>query len=389
MRIWPLIVLAICFGVVFGVSLTVIELGASLTKSVDASIPTIAPPPSPDGPHVVADEEEFNFGNMERDSSKSHVFTVRNTGKAPLELKKGESTCRCTRFEIAQTNLQPGDSTSVTIQWHATVPPGPFRQSATIETNDPSRTQLTFTISGDVTSSIRVDPDSIIFTAVPLNEPQTIQANIYSYRPGQLKVLNYEFLESATADKFEFRSEPMSAKAIAEEKDAQSGVVLYVTVKPGLPLGSFRQKIKINLNLNNNSVELPIEGTTVSDVLVAGSNWDDERSLLTLGTVSQREGTKAELFILAHGSHRNQLHPTVKEIIPDVLKDVLKVHFDQPSAGPNESSIRLPFTVEIPPGTPPMLHLGGQEGKIGEILIDSGDPDAKTIKVRVRFAVGE
>jgi hypothetical protein len=264
-----------------------------------------------------------------------------------------------------------------------------FRSSATIETNDPSRTQLTFTISGDVTSSIRVDPDSIIFTAVPLNEPQTIQAHIYSYRPGELKVLNYEFLETATADKFEFRSEPMSAKAVAEEKDAQSGVVLYITVKPGLPLGSFRQKIKINLNLNNSSVELPIEGTTVSDVLVAGSNWDDEHSLLTLGTVSQREGAKAELFILAHGSHRNQLHPTVKEIIPDVLKDVLKVHFDQPSAGPNESSIRLPFTVEIPPGTPPMLHLGGQEGKIGEILIDSGDPDAKTIKVRVRFAVGE
>ncbi len=385
MRYWPLVLLAICFGVAFGVSLTVIELGASLTKSVDASIPTISPPPSPDGPRVVADEEEFNFGSMERDSSKSHVFTVRNTGKAPLELKKGESTCRCTRFEIAQTTLQPGDSTAVTIQWHATVPPGPFRQSANIETNDPARTQLTFTISGDVTSSIRLEPDSIIFTAISVNKSQTIQANIYSYRPGQLKVLNYEFMETATADKFEFRSEPMPAKTVAEEKDAQSGVVLYVTVKPGLPLGSFRQKIKINLNLNNNSVELPIEGNTVSDVVVAGSNWDDERSLLTLGTVSRSEGAKAELFILAHGSHRNQLHPTVKEVTPDVLK----VHFDQPSVGPNESSIRLPFTVEIPPGTPPMLHLGGQEGKIGEILIDSGDPDAKTIKVRVRFAVGE
>jgi Protein of unknown function (DUF1573) len=389
MRTWPLIILAICFGVAFGVSLTVIELGASLTKSVDASVPTVAPPPSADGPHVVADEEEFNFGSMERDSSKSHVFKISNTGKALLMLKKGESTCRCTRFEIAQTTLLPGESTTVTIQWHATVPPGPFRQSASIETNDPSRTQLTFSISGDVTSSIRVDPDSIFFTAAPLNEPQTLQANIYSYRPGELKVLNYEFMETTTADKFDFRSEPMSAKAVAAEKDAQSGVVLYVTVKPGLPLGSFRQKIKVNLNLNNNSVELPIDGTTVSDIVIAGSNWNDEHSLLTFGTVSQREGAKAELFILAHGPHRNKLHPTVKEVTPDGLKDVLKVHFDEPTDGPNESTIRLPFTVEIPPGTPPMLHLGGQEGKIGEILIDSGDPDVKAIRVRVRFAVGE
>jgi hypothetical protein len=385
MRTWPLVILAICFGVVFGVSLTVIELGASLTKSVDASIPTVAPLPSLDGSHVVADEEEFNFGSMERESSKSHVFTVRNTGKAPLELKKGETTCRCTRFEIAQTLLKPGESTPVTIQWHATVPPGPFRQSATIETNDPSRTQLTFSIFGDVTSPFRIEPESIVFTSVSMNEPQTIKANIYSFRPGELKVLNYEFMETATADKFDFRSEPMSAKDVAAEKDAQSGVVLYITVKPGLPLGAFRQKIKINLNLNNNSIELPIEGNTISDIVVAGSNWDDEHSLLTFGTVSRRDGAKAELFLLTHGSHRNKLHPTVKVIAPDVLK----VHFDQPSAGPDGSSVRLPFTVEIPPGTPPMLHLGGQEGKVGEILIDSGDPDAKTIKIRVRFAVGE
>jgi hypothetical protein len=385
MRLWPLVFLSIFFGAAFGIGLTVMELGASLTSTVDASIPPLVPVASPDGPHVVADQEEYNFGSMERDSHKSHVFTVRNDGKSKLVLKKGESTCRCTQFVIAETNLNPGESTSITIEWHATVPPGPFRQSATIETDDPARPQLTFTITGDVVASIRVDPDTIVFSAISMNEPHTADVNVFSYRPGQLKVVGYEFMESSNADKFTFRAEPMPAKTVQEEKDAQGGVVLHVTVKPGLPLGAFRQKIKINLNLDNNSVELPIEGNTVSDVEVAGASWDDDHSLLTLGTVNRHDGAKAELFILVHGPHRKQLHPTVKEVTPDVLK----VTFGQPVTGENDSSVQLPFTVEIPPGTPPMLHLGGQEGKVGEILIDTGDLDAQTLRIRVRFAVGE
>jgi len=35
------------------------------------------------------------------------------------------------------------------------------------------------------------------------------------------------------------------------------------------------------------------------------------------------------------------------------------------------------------------VHLGGQEGKVGEILIDTGDLDAQTLRILVRFAVGE
>jgi hypothetical protein len=361
------------------------ELGASPAGTVDATLAFNSTPISPDGPHVVADQEEYNFGSMERESTKSHVFVVRNEGRSPLVLKKGESTCRCTKFEIANGTLPPGEATSVTIDWHATVPPGPFRQSATIDTNDPARPQLTFTITGDVTSSHRVVPDSLAFSGISMNEPHTAEVNIFSYRPGQLEVVGHEFTEASTADKFEFRAEPMPAKAVQEEKDAQSGVVLHVTVKPGLPLGAFKQKIVVRLNQTSDPVEVPIEGNTVSDVVVAGRNWDDDKSLLSFGTVSGRDGAKAELFILAHGPHAKQLRPTVKQLTPNVLK----ITVGQPAAGADGSSVRVPLTVEIPAGTPAMLHLGGEEGKIGEILIDTNDPEAETIRIRVRFAVGE
>jgi len=89
-------------------------------------------------------------------------------------------------------------------------------------------------------------------------------------------------MEKFDADKFHIPGRTNASEDRSRGKDAQGGVVLHVTVKPGLPLGTFRQKIKINLNLDNNSVELPIEGNTVSDVEVAGASWDDDHSLLTL-----------------------------------------------------------------------------------------------------------
>jgi hypothetical protein len=385
MRYWILALMAVVSGTLFGVGITVMELGASLTSTVDASLPTKPAEISPDAPRVVADQEEYHFGSMERDSTKSHVFTIRNEGKSLLVLKKGQSTCRCTKFQIENTDLKPGESTTVAIDWHATVPPGSFRQSATIETNDPARPMLTFTIEGDVTTSIKVVPDELVFTAISLNEPHSADASIYSYRDGELKVMGYEFLESANTDKYEFRAEPMPADKVSEEKDAKTGVIVHVTVKPGLPLGAFRQKIKITLNENNEPVELPIMGNTVSDVTLAGPNWDEDRGLLTLGTFSSREGMRAELFILAHGPHRKQLHPTIKQINPDIMK----VTFGEPVEGGADSLIRIPMTLEIPPGLQPMLHLGGQEGKLGEILINTSDPEAETIRVRVRFAIAE
>ena len=62
---------------------------------------------------AVVDQVEYDFGTMERESRKSHRFTIRNEGKGSLVLKKGDTTCRCTKFEIAKTELAPGETTAL------------------------------------------------------------------------------------------------------------------------------------------------------------------------------------------------------------------------------------------------------------------------------------
>src|SRR5215471_3119449 len=126
MRLSIFLLIAAVLGLIFGLGITVIELGASPAGTVDAAF---APHPlvaDDHGPKATPDSEEYDFGAMERDSYKSHTFTIRNDGQSPLNLIKGESTCRCTTFELEKTDLQPGESTNVKIEWHATVPPGQF-----------------------------------------------------------------------------------------------------------------------------------------------------------------------------------------------------------------------------------------------------------------------
>jgi hypothetical protein len=302
-------------------------------------------------------------------------------------LIKGTSTCRCTKFEIVKTDLQPGESTEVNIDWHASsVPIGPFRQSATINTNDPARPQILFTIHGDVTYSFRLVPDTIVLTGVPVNQERTGEARIYSYRPSQLEVTSHEFTDAATADRFDVHIQPLAEAQVKEEKNAQSGVLVSATVKPGLPVGSFRQKIQLKLNLADEpKVDLGIEGTIVSDVLLVGRGWDGDHGLLSFPTVNRTDGAKADLFILAQGDHRKEVRPKVQQVSPEFLK----VTVGEPVELPGGTQVRIPLTVEIPRDLPPQAHMGGVEGKLGEIVLSTGHPEAKELKLRVRFTIVE
>jgi hypothetical protein len=380
-----LILLAVFCGAAMGLGATFAELGPSPTGNVKAAFELGLD--GGHGPRVVIDEEQFDFGSMELDARDAHEFTVRNEGKAPLELREGGVSCGlCTEESIKKALLAPGESTTVEVRWHANKQ-GDFHQSAFVTTSDPARPRLVFVIAGKVMFSHRVEPSDLVFSSVSVKESQTADVLIYSYRDGQLAVLNTKLNDADTADKFDVRTEPMPKKTLEQDKDAKSGVVVHVTTKPGLPLGALRQKIELKLNLDGEpNVEIPISGNIVSDVLMVGRNWDADHGLLRFDSVTSSEGAKAELFLQVHGVHRQQFHPKVTEVSP---ADELKVTIGEPVELAGGDLLRVPVTVEIPRGARPGSHLGGQEGKLGEITIDTGDTDGEKLRLKVRFAVVE
>jgi hypothetical protein len=73
--------------------------------------------------------------------------------------------------------------------------------------------------------------------------------------------------------------------------------------------------------------------------------------------------------------------------VQEVTPDELKVTIGEAVEMPGGNQVRIPVMVEIPPNSRPSVHMGGAEGKLGEIIFDTGHPEAKRLKVRVRFAI--
>ncbi|MCC7085170.1 MAG: DUF1573 domain-containing protein [Pirellulales bacterium] len=390
MRHWVLIVLALLLGIALGFGGTIIELGASPSGTIaqDLAIGDTAVAVDSSAPHVIVENTEFDFGNMERGISQSHTFSVKNGGRGLLTLEKGPVSCGLCIIGVHFDNTPvPSDQTGeVAITWKANSM-GPFRHHADVHTNDPSRPTVQFTIVGKVMNSFRVSPEELVFSGVSATNSATAELRIYSYRSKQVAVTGHKFTVDESADKFEVRAEPLSTKQLHEDPEAKGGVAVFVSTKPGLPVGRLTQKLELTLDLPNNPVvDVPITGMVVSDVqMIGGNEWDSENGLLSLGTVSGRKGAKVEMKLQAHGPHAKDLHPVLKSAKPDLLK----VTFGERRELAGGHFVQVPMTIEIPIGTRPAVHLGNKQGEMGEILIETGHPEANILRIPVRFTVGD
>jgi len=335
-------------------------------------------------PRVVVDAEEYDFGVMDLDAEMSHDFVLRNVGEGVLKLQKGETSCRCTLSELKTTEIPPGESAKVTLTWSGNEALGPYRQTATVFTNDPARPRLELIVSGRITAAARAVPRELVFSQVSAGEPATAEIPLYGYLEEPLEVQDYELARAETAEYFDVAFEPLKPELLKEEAGAKSGFLVRVTVKPGLPQGPFRQTIKVQTNLEGPTpVEIPVKGTVTSDIMVVGPGWSDEHGLLDLAAIGSREGAERRLLLIVRGPHRREVHFEPAEISPDLLR----VELGQTKEVNKGLVLQTPIWIRIPPGSRPANHLGGEQGELGTILLKTGHPKAPLLRIRVRFVV--
>ena len=69
------------------------------------------------------------------------------------------------------------------------------------------------------------------------------------------------------------------------------------------------------------------------------------------------------------------------------MPSVLKVSLGQPSEINNGAVVADAVMIDIPPGSPPVNHLGSEQGKLGEIILETTHPQVPKLRILVRFAV--
>jgi hypothetical protein len=389
MRIPLVILVSALLGLLVGAAVAYVEIGSTdviavvQSQSGSPQSPTIASSNSAEKhPRVQVDEPHFQFGSMLRGSSMSHRFEVKNVGDAPLTLRVGQTTCKCTLGEVSGEAVPPGGTTHVLLEWKALSDYGPFRQSATLITNDPLASQLDLSIEGHITEAKNLSPTEFVLDKVAVGESKSAEVIVMAMLQDDLVVSDPKISDPATSDKFDIKIEPLDDSELPNP-EAKQGVRVTLTTKPGLPVGRFHQWVSLRTNLpGSETLDIPLVGRVAGDISVHGINWNEEAGVLSLGKVKSSEGRAQRVNVVARGEGA----PDVQLAVDSVDPEELKVTIGEPKKI-TDTLVHFPVEIQVPAGTRPMVRLGTAQGEEGRVVLKTTHPTIKELVLGVRFAV--
>ena len=382
------ILLLILLGVALGVGTASLRIGsAPWDVKLHEDVKTVSgAAPHAHGPvaKVRVRTTEYDFGVLDMRGGSSHDFVFTNVGDAPLKLASGATSCRCTVSKLDRERIPPGGSGTVTLTWKPINVPGSATQTAKILTNDPDRPVVELTIFGKISATMRLTPSELVFSRLTTGETATDDARLLYYLTEPLKILGHTWSDPATAQFYEAALQPLSAEQLKQEPSVREGWQIKVTVKPGLPQGPSRQTLLLQTNMASSpEVALPIQVMVGSEITVAGPGWDSDNGVLNLGEILSDTGLHRRLILVVRGPQRKEVKFTSVRADPSVLK----VTLGQPSPINNGAVVQVPLTIDVPQGSPPVNHLGSEQGKLGKIIVETTHPQVPKLIIRVRFAI--
>lgn len=347
--------------------------------SLERGIYASAIDPNKEYPVVEVDNKDFDFGSMDSQSKGHHDFIFRNVGKAPLELKKGGTTCKCTLSDIGEGMIQPGESAKVTLEWKGKTFIGPYSQTASILTNDPQNARVELRIHGEITAKARIVPDELVFSSINAGSEAEGNVHIYSYVKGPLEIKDFEI---DNPENIKVSISPLSDDEVKREKYATSGQSVDIRIKPGLPPGPFQRRILVKTNVQGaEELSIPVKGVISSEISIYGSDWSASRGILQLGRLKNGK-TIRQLVVKVGGLHPEDVKFEVEEVEPEFVK----VRIGKQTSLPGGRVAATPIEIEIPEGSPPGNYLGPQ--RLGHIRIKTTHATVKELDIKLEFLIG-
>ncbi len=110
---------------------------------------TTAPAEIVDGPQIKVDKDVHDYGQMMQGDNGECIFTVTNTGTAPLIISLCKGSCGCTVPTCPKEPIAPGASATITVRYD-TKRVGPINKSVTITSNASNEPRKVVRIKGQI-----------------------------------------------------------------------------------------------------------------------------------------------------------------------------------------------------------------------------------------------
>lgn len=330
-------------------------------------------------PRAVVRVTDHDFGVMDPMTSGAYDFGIENVGDAPLILKQGPTSCKCTLSGLSADKLLPGQKGRVRLEWHTDKKQTRFEQTAVIYTNDPTQRHIALGVSGKVRMLIGTNHEQLIVDRIEPDKSVTKEVLLYSQIWSRFDIASFgTSLPGVTfaAERIEPEEYPeLEALAVRRVK---------ITLPGSLPQGEFSDTLRFRIRPTEDNTEqtseqevtLPLHGKVLRRLSIYGQGITPDGAI-ELGTVPRGAGRKLRLVMKVRDPQK-ELHVASVQVKPAFLRATVEPHHEEGVAGLYD------LTVELPAGVEPCTYLGRPSG---ELTIDLDHPRIDDMTLEVRFAV--
>lgn len=103
-----------------------------------------------DKPVATFNKTNHNFGNIKEGKFVVCEYILENTGKSDLLIEKIKTSCGCTAVAPQKTELKPGETTSLKVEFNTFRREGKQRKFVYVLTNDPKQPQIRLSFTANV-----------------------------------------------------------------------------------------------------------------------------------------------------------------------------------------------------------------------------------------------
>ncbi len=118
-------------------------------------------PPVFSAPKLTFETLNYDFGTIFQGEQVEQVFRFRNDGDQLLTVGNVRSSCGCTAAILSASRIEPGGFGELRLTFDSTRFKGAIHKTVMIDTNDPGRTELIFSLQGNVEAELVMLPERI------------------------------------------------------------------------------------------------------------------------------------------------------------------------------------------------------------------------------------
>jgi hypothetical protein len=318
-----------------------------------AAAPVTAPAASPlpvAGPLIVVDNATYDFGKASVGEKVHHIYMVTNSGVGTLQITNVHPSCGCTTVGGWTTNIAPGQSGQIAVQFDTSRYGGgpPITKTIEVYSNAKNEPRKTLLLKGSVWKPIEVTP-TVAVISIPPDATNEMTTTVRLVNQTDNPVA---FSNATSANKL-FTVELKEIKAGKEYQ-------LVVTSHPPYTPGNLPGTVSVNTSLPGTPViNVPVTASVAQPIQVFPPQ-------ITLNTMPERWTTNN---VTIHGNTTNVL------TLSQPKASDSRIYTELQSKGPKGM---YNLVVAFPPG------FQVEQGKTTEVTLESNNPHVPLITIPIK-----